>query len=445
MARRRSEHERLPTHEVETSRLLPPGRAGGGLPKNRSKFVKEPKPLTTEEINSARRARSARRRWEQTPEGQARTSDARTLLQTGMSNSQIYRGSEWDEQTGVGPRHYDRQLPGLEDPNAAPRPPKWEELDPNTRAHIERGLAQHGTSIDQMSSDWGAQLDQAYLRMESYGHTNPAGMDFYEGGLPRRVIDSSARELGVPQSVHAALNAITSPNTTFMVTPKSGPRVGETYFPNNEAAEHAIRHIQQGGTSENISNVRSSVQLPEGVSTAGRLTARPANLVKAARAYEQYLAGKSIKDWRGEPSESNPEGTPMLSSKTGPYANSWSDTHPQFFVADVHSGGAMLPHLSTDKPVMVDSKGNPLLSETGQIRRHKSERERAIEKIPYFHTAADYAARLAMNARGLGSIRDSQATQWHEEQVQRGLVDPDEAYGHTASAPVEDPNQLNLF
>jgi hypothetical protein len=98
-----------------------------------------------------------------------------------------------------------------------------------------------------------------------------------------------------------------------------------------------------------------------------------------------------------------------LAPKTGPYANSWSDTHPQFFVSDIHSGGGGgLPHLSSYKGAGED-----------RAKNEKSERETAIERIPHFHSAMDYAARQAMVVRGLPSVRETQAAQWGEEQIQR--------------------------
>ena len=67
----------------------------------------------------------------------------------------------------------------------------------------------------------------------------------------------------------------------------------------------------------------------------------------------------------------------------------------------------------------------------------KSEREKAIEQtgvgasLP-FHSAADYAARRAVMERGLGtSVRESQAAQWGEEQIKRGIVRHSEAYPTT--------------
>jgi hypothetical protein len=133
----------------------------------------------------------------------------------------------------------------------------------------------------------------------------------------------------------------------------------------------------------------------------------------------------------------------MIAPKTGPYHNSWLPGTPDFFVSDVHSGGGgMLPHLSTDKPVLRYSTGIPKLDKHGKKRYDKSEREKVIESVPNFHAMADYAARQAMGARGLNRVRQAQGSQWGEEQIQRTEKDP-----KTAMAKESDvyPNVGNQF
>jgi hypothetical protein len=95
----------------------------------------------------------------------------------------------------------------------------------------------------------------------------------------------------------------------------------------------------------------------------------------------------------------------------------------------------MVPHLGSDKPPLVNKAGETRTDATGRPVRDKSEREKAIEKVPYFHTAADEAARRAMVPRGVGSVREAQATQWGEEQIQRG---PKHGKGIDKAYPVED-------
>jgi hypothetical protein len=401
-----SEHVDVPVQGPEADNVFRPGspRSKGALPTDRSRFARPPKDLTPEESASIRGASVARDHWEATPEGEARTRDVSQLLSTQMKPAQIYAVNGWDQQTGVGPRHYDRQLPGMSDPAAAPRPVRWEEHSPETRRHIERALAAHGTSIDQMADDLGAQIDQANVRAAEAGHSgNPYAMDFYSTGEPRAVLDQSARDLGIPQPTHALMNAFTSPQTKFSQDTNSGRR-----YPNDEAARHVVEHVQGGGTATSLTNERTD-------GSGKRHQGFVGNMRTAATAMEMHLQGIPPQDWAG------PSGDPMVGPKTGSYANSWSDSHPQFTVADVHTGGGgALPHLSSEKPLLRGESGEVLLSQSGAERRDKSEREKAIETIPYAHAAIDYAMRQAMQKRGLGSIRDSQATQWGEEQLQRG-------------------------
>jgi hypothetical protein len=410
---------KLPQQPIDPdAHVLPPG--DGGMPKERSKFNKPPKPQTDAEKSTIRGARGRRQAWEQTIAGQNRTTDITQHYQDatndaigsgrlvpsggpGTRATPIPKGMLYEltgrPSTRIGPGKDDVQLPGMTDPSAAPRPPKWEELSQDTRRHTERALAAHGTSMETMQADLGSQHDQAHIRAMKHGADLPHGTDFYSSGEPRQVIDRSAKELGIPQPVHAALNAITSPNVKF----KQGDK-----YPNNEAAVHVVNEVNAGVSPHKITNDGH-----QGYAT---------NMRKAGMGYHQYLNGKPMEDWRGPSSISRPEGKGMMGPKTGPYANSWSDTHPQFFVSDVHSGGGgALPHLRSDKPIMKDAEGNDRINaSTDKPMRDKSEREKAIAKIPYFHSAVDHAARGAMQERGLTSLRDFQATQWGEERIQRG-------------------------
>ena len=401
-----SEHVDIPVQGPEADNTFTPGgpRSHGSLPTDRSRLAKAPKDLKPAESDRIRGASVARDHWEESPEGAARTRDVSQLLSTQMKPAQIYAANGWDQQSGVGPKVYDRQLPGMSDPSAAPRPPRWEEHSPETRMHVERALAAHGTSIDQMADDLGAQLDQANVRAAEMGHSgSPYAMDFYSTGEPRKVLDQSARDLGIPQPTHALMNAFTSPQTKFSQDTKEGRR-----YPNDEAARHVVEHVQGGGTSADLTNDRTDGR-------PGKHQGFERNMRTAADAMAMHQAGIPPQDWARE------SGSPMVGPKTGPYANSWSDSHPQFTVSDVHTGGGgALPHLSSGKPLMRDESGEVKLSSSGKEVRDKSEREKAIETIPYAHAAVDYAMRQAMQKRGLSSVRDSQATQWGEEQIQRG-------------------------
>lgn len=370
-----------------------------GMPPPRSKFLKAPKPMTPAEQGATRKATNRRQAWEATPEGQARTRNISDLMGTSATPAQVYMMANYDKPEHVGPRAYDVQLPGMADPTAAPRPPKWEELSPETQMHVERGLKKHGTSIDQMIADIGAQYDQSQYRAWQHGHAQPFSETFYSTGEPRQVLEKSAKELDIPPTIHAQMNAMTSPNTKFVQTSQ-----GKVTYPNDTAAKHAVLWVKHGRKPEELTNELSTTGLHPTQRAQGYVT----NMVKAAKAFSQYRRGVQPADWvtgkdEGGPFESSP--------KTGPYANSWSDTHPQFFVSDVHSGGGgFLPHLATGK-----AEG-------------KSDRELAIERTPFFHSVADYAARQAMKQRGIGHTREFQAAQWGEEQIQRGLEKPSRVY-----------------
>jgi len=300
----------------------------------------------------------------------------------------------------------------MTDPNAAPRPQRWNEMTDEQRAHTTRGLAMHGTSLEQMTKDFGAQLDQGFMRAHKLGakdphnpeRTEPYAQTFYSTGEPRQRIDQSAKELGIPQPWHAAMNAITSPNTKFKT--KSGT------YPNDEAAVAAVTWHREGHEEP-----LTSANWKESVPGRRGLVSRLANMQKAVHVMGQLDKGVPLAETTG------PTGIPVFgeqSPKTGPYANSWSDTHPQFAVSDVHTGGGgMVLHLGTDKDVRVNKSGGTSYSPSGNPQRDKSQREKAIERVPYFHSAADEAVRRAMIPRGLGSVREAQAVQWGEEQIKR--------------------------
>lgn len=409
-----SEHVDIPQVPPDTENMLPPTK--GGLRPERSALNKEPGPRTPEQSNAIRRGRAARRRWEESPEGQARTQDISDLMDTAMKPAQVYMARGWDTQGDPGgPKVYDTQLPGMEDPLAAPRPPKWEELTPETRMHAERKLAEFGTDINTMTSDFGAQLDQAHHRMETEGWDEPAARDFYNRkGLPRQIVEGSAEELGTSLQIHTHMNALTSPNTKFAQDVVEDGVVTDVKFPNNETA--------MGAAGQAIAGVAPEDASMDNPMTGKRYQGRPANMARAVRGLGQHLQDDTPPaEWRNAPSKSNPEGTVMWGEKTGPYSNSMgSDSTPQYFVSDVHSGGGgMVPHLGTDKPIRFNDSGEIVVSKSGAVQRDKSGREQAIEAVPHFHAVADYAARQAMAQRGLGHVREAQATQWGEEINQR--------------------------
>lgn len=270
-----------------------------------------------------------------------------------------------------------------------------------------------------MTSDIGSHLDQAVTTAATYGHARGHSEDFYSTGAPRQVLDRSAHELGISPTIHAQMNAMTSPQAKFSQLDRN---TGEIRYPNNEAAVHAVSHVQRNKTHKGITN-----NLEQTGTGSGAVQGYMTNIVKAAKSFDQHERGVKPADWT-----TNREGNagPFENSpKTGPYANSWSDSHPQFTVSDLHTGGGgFLPHLGSEKSAQVDDMGKPKMDDLGNVRRDKSEREAAIASIPHFHTMADHAMRGAMAQRNMPSVRDAQALQWGQEQIDRKLVDPAEAY-----------------
>lgn len=426
-----------PMERVETVPLPESGERVVGLPPTGSKFRKAPTRPTAEEGKTARRATLARRKWESSEEGQQRTADPFDAPGwRGLNRAQIYRAMEGDRPSPKGPSWFDVQLPGMADPDAAPRPPRWEELPEEARAHTVEALKKYGTSPEQMARDFGMQLDQAKKRQWSHGAEYAHAEDFYSHGEPKQVVMGSAKELGIPPLIHAQMNAMTSPNTKFSSRRQS---TGEQYFPNDEAAAHAVRWVQQGGSPQEISNVLETT----GTGT-GKAQGYVTNLRKAAEAFSQHQQGVAPADWKTGKGESNPF---AKSPKTGPYANAWSDSHPEFFVSDVHSGGGgFFPHLSSEKPILKDAEGNPILGEDGKPKRDKSEREKALSSIPFVHSLNDYIARQAAAERGMKSLKGAQGAQWGEEQLQRGLVKEGDVYPQAKKqVPRVNPDQFTLF
>lgn len=375
------------------------------------------KPLTPTQqglVDQGNRAVRRRQRWERSAPGQERMETAQSAYGTQMTTGQIYAARGWGEQgqaeTGH-PRAYDRQIPGMEDPHAAAVPAKWEDMHPDKQADVQRRVkAKSGATFDSMSRSFGAQLDHAYMRADAEqkpdihtGTPAPAGQDFYTSGEPRQVIQRTAMHHGVPQQLVAAMHADNSPNTSFQRPGKNGEKV----YPQDVMTRSALSQIQEG-------------TLPSQVQRPPRAEGYTTNFEKSAKRASQVLhEGKPV----GEAGAKSGFGP-----KTAAYMNSWLPSQPDFFVSDVHSGGSMVPHQSTEKLARTDEHGAPIMqtvnrsdSAGGTVdvpRRHKSEREKTIE-TQGFHQMADYAARQAISARGLGSVRQAQAAQWNEERVRR--------------------------
>ena len=386
-----------------------------------------------------------RRQWEASPEGRQRTADivdyatamhnevARKhpelgLAQHGrinMSPAQLYEHFGF-KQRDTGPGMHEQQIPGLEDPDALPRPKRWEEHTPEEQAAIQRRVKLHsGATLETMKRDFGSQLDQSYVRAMEHGHDQPAGANFYTEGEPARVLRDTARRRGVPLGLVAAANADTSPQLKFRIR----NREGEIRYPNAEQAEHAIRHVQETGSPFGIDKEDLA-----GIARNGFMV----NLRKAAHRVHQVLhEGRTVSETYSGTGPGSGFGP-----KTAAYHNSWLGGTPDFLVSDVHTGGGgMLPHLSSAKPLIRDEEGNARLYAGGNPKRGKSEREQVIER-PGFHAMADFAARQAMQERGLGRIRQAQAAQWAEERIHRHETERNpQVAGHFPSAEQEYPRK----
>jgi hypothetical protein len=442
-------------------------------------------------------ATKKRRRWEAGPEGQARTKDIQdlatehhnrdlaarglpTIGRTTLSRAQLYGAMG---VTNEGHGHGDQQLPGFENPHSAPTPPRWEELSPKQQGQVHEKLRLQGTSLGQMKEDFGAQLDQSIYRAHLAGHRRastgeptPFTAHFYGEhpddapeplDRPKEMMRESRAHLAsqgihVDPSVHTAAIGHVSPNVKFT----QGER-GNRSSPNIEAAESVFQQHDAGISSKSVT---------QGVNRQGVTNqSRPKNSVRAARMIEHVAGGGTLGTARNAPSASSPQGSSQWGPKTGPFANSFDASTPDYLVADVHTGGGgMLPHLGTTKGIRVNANGtkarlamfrNDPRSDEELLRTHrprdvfypgKSEREKGIESggvgagAP-FHVAADYAARQAVAERGLGtSVRRPQASQWGDEQVQRKAANPkldvpSHAEAYPSQRPVVSDSQFKLF
>ena len=460
-------------------------------------------------------ATAKRRRWEASPVGQARTRDIvdlateahnrlaaqhpdklRPVDRLRVTPAQIYHLLG---VTNEGHGHGSQQLPGFENPHSAPQPPRWEDLPEKVRAKTEHNMRLAGTSIDQMSRDFGAQLDQAIWRAHTAGHHRestgepvPFTAHFYGDhphdapeplDRPKDMLRESrqylaGRGIHADPSVHVAAVGHTSPNVKFT----QGER-GNRTSPNIEAAEAVFEQHAEGTPA----HLMKSGKNRRGITNQSR----PANSRRAGRMLEHVARGEPLATARNFPSASYPQGSSQWGPKTGPFPNSFDSLHPDFLVGDVHTlGGGMLPHHETSKPLRrveggqmarhSDFKDDPrpdkqLMKEEGRraFQPDKSGREKMIERIGTAvnpkdlpgvewargkkitaHSAADYAARMAVEARGLGSsVRRPQASQWGEEQIQRKVASPkldvpshEDAYPDPRpAAHAVHPGQLRLF
>jgi hypothetical protein len=510
----------------------------------KAKAPRAPKPKVSKEQAAANRATKAkqvsasigqatkkRRAWEGTEVGQKRGRDITDLAteeHNGLAMQHLDKMTPSD-RIGINPAqihmmlnthnpghgHGDQQLPGMENPHAAPEPARFEDLSPKHQAGVHEKLRQQGTSIGQMSHDFGAQFDQSIWRAHQAGHhetyehpivhgpTEPGGhttmgsetrtrpvpftQHFYGEhpdnapeplDRPKEMMRESRRHLaaqaGLPGGqiaadnhtdpmLHTAAIGHVSPNVKFT----QGERGART-SPNIEAAEAVFRQHEQGIEPQMMDSGRNRA--------GARNQSRPANSVRAGMMMKHVAAGGSLATARNAPSKSSPKGSSQWGPKTGPFTNSFDAQHPDYLVADVHTGGGgMLPHLGTKKDIRINTDGTKARmkdfrddprSDAELLKTHrprdvfypgKSDREKGIESggvgaTAPFHSAADHAARQAIASRGLGtSVRTPQAAQWGEEQIQRKEASPKldvpshaDAYPPQHKPPVSD-SQFKLF
>ena len=302
-------------------------------------------------------------------------------------------------------------------PDLAPAPPRWEEMSPEDQHYTLSLAKQYGVTPESMHRSFGAQLDQAHLRAQQHGMT-PFASHFYSGDDPHRSstpeemqprdrLTTSARSNDVPFSTQVLANAKTSPKAKFRQVSAS---TGAVHYPNDEAANVAIHGVKSGMTN---------IPKPPGMQVM------QGNIDRAAHGVRQHLGGRPLDEVTNPPSKQFPEGSPAFGPKTGPYANSFIDPHgsSQFFVSDVHSGGAgMAPHIPHEAPFKRTETGEIQLGSGGRPVRASSQREDYLA-IPGIHSLHDYVARQAIHERGLHSLSGAQGAQWGEEQVSRGEID----------------------
>jgi hypothetical protein len=334
------------------------------------------------------------------------------------------------------PSVMDRQLPGFEDPQAASEPPRWEDMPLRQRISIEaQVLAKTGSTTKSMTRALGSQIDQAHYRSDMQGLDHPVGANFYDPGSEvGTAVDESAREAQVTTNTMLNMMGVTSPNVLFRTEDEVSGAVG---FPNLRAGVRASAMEQRNpdvgiGDPQNPAphEMTDAFIQDENLGSVGY----PANIRKAATlSRAERTEGPAAADPKkllvtkgGDVGGMGP--------KTGPFVNSFKPSHPDFTVADIHTGGGgALAHLSKVSP---DPQA-----------RQKAPVEEALS-ITGIHSMIDYSMRQAMSQRGLPSIRQAQAGQWAEERYQSKSATKRERSTVDALGPekaVVHPDQFSLF
>lgn len=323
-------------------------------------------------------------------------------------------------------RAYDQPtLPGMDEasvpvPGTIPRAQRWEELHPKERQNILRSAKMFGVTPESAHRSLAAQIDRANIREDGVHHSfySTEGQAVTGANMPREQLIRSANAASfegnrpgkkVEFYEQAMANSMTSPNSRFVQTPKSGERKGQTVYPNDEAASLAIQWAKEGRSgSEYVNHPDYKVPAEDKVLNprTGKMEKQkgdprkypvqgyPENQAKAIEAVKKTQAGASVAQAWGLESKAR-----YADPKVGPFQNSWVNPHgeDQFWVSDTHSGpGAFAPHLNS----------------TAQ--------ELSYMSIPGIHAFHDHVARNVMAERGLSSISGTQSQHWSQEKYEQG-------------------------
>lgn len=298
-----------------------------------------------------------------------------------LSNHQLSRAMGWNEEGGSEPANHPLQGTLFEHPDMVDAAPRWEEMKPHQQRRVLAAAADYGVTPESMKRSFSAQLQRGLIR-------DPDHLSFYEArgqneagtDLPRERMERSSRETGVPFHLTAATNAITSPQTSFVVTGR-----GRTYYPNAESAEAAIHYSRTGMTGEQYIEHFKGNYPHQGY---------PKNLGRAIDVAAKVEGGTPLREaW-------TPGGKPGAGAgdKVRAYHNAWVDPKApegNFLVSDTHTGGeGMAPHLAGTK------------------------QEAAYLSIAGIHALHDKIARDVMAEHGLGSVSRTQSLQWNQAKAE---------------------------
>ena len=323
-----------------------------------------------------------------------------------MSPRLTYRLMGWtghDSET-----NHPRQGVLFQDPNLMENPRHWEDHSQKERDRITRAAAKHGVTYESAYKAYSSQLDRAMVR------ENGRHRSFYSeegvtdtGSLsPRSRLLESAKNNDVPFSVQTSANAITSPQNRFVQTVG-----GKTRYPNDEAANDAIRRAKAGETGDQYLYHPDYYVPPEDKvknPRTGKLKRRPddlrrypqqgypANAALAIDVTRQVLSGVPLGEaWK-----------PTDADKVKPFHNAWTAPHSpegNYHVSDTHSGAAgFAPHIADN-----------------------GKAEKQYMGIKGIHSFHDYVARQVLADRGLVSVSRAQSAQWNQEKLEHGGTSSD--------------------